>query len=234
MSIGTFLSKSGLNTYFNLTFGLDSIRETENAGNALYEGVRSDDPNTFQATGTSLGFAAGSAASLGIFGIQGLHGSYAQATNRHWMTGEGASARFYSMEKGKMNLIKGPKGSVFNQTLSDAEASSVMKSGTQGKLLFKNGKIGGFKALKGGWKGPVAFGLAMIGATLLPPLIGGVTGKIMDSAWQESIARRQINYDNRFFDTRQQEMSAYQTLGASMDAYRNKLISTSRIYHSRG
>jgi hypothetical protein len=229
MSVGNFLSKSGLNMYFNATFGLDALRETENAATTVLDGVWNNDPNTFQRAGTELGFAAGSIASLGLFGIQGAHGWYSNRINDTWMVKEGSSgASFYHMNKGKMFQRPGPNATT--AALSEDAMKSVMSKGKRGRWV----KNIGFKALKSGWKGPTAFFATLAATTILPPVIGGVAGKIMDSGWQEAMARRQISYDNRFFDTRQQEMSAYQTIGASMQAYHGKLISTSRIYHHAG
>lgn len=240
MSVGNFLSKSGLNMYFNATFGLDALRETENAATTVLEGVWNNDPNTFQRAGTELGFAAGSIASLGLFGIQGAHGWYSNRINDTWMVKEGSSgASFYHMNKGKMFQRPGPNATT--AALSEDAMKGVMSKGTQGRWIkgrgFASMAVGDWKTLGGiarKLRNPAAFFATLAATTILPPVIGGVAGKIMDSGWQEALAKRQINYDNRFFDTRQQEMSAYQTIGASMQAYHGKLISTSRIYHHAG
>ncbi|MDY0199020.1 MAG: hypothetical protein RBR68_14540 [Tenuifilaceae bacterium] len=219
-----FMHQSGLNSYINISMGLDAAHEFSNSAMTVGEGVWNEDPNTFTQAGAQFGYGAGSVASLAAFGA--MSAGFA-ARNRfnpyHSFEGNVYKESFF---RGKLYNINSPGVNIEKEL-----ASKIKGSGTRGFMAK-----GSFKAMSKGLGRFIGIGgtVAAIGALIVPPMLFSAAGKVADSAWQSSIAAKQIKYDNRFFNTQEQEMSAYQTLGASMDAYHSKMISCSRIYRHGG
>lgn len=219
------MHKSGLNTYLNVEMGLDAAHEFSNSALTLADGTWNEDPNTFTQAGMQFGYGAGSLASLGVFGAMGA--------------GFAIQNKVYNTFKYENNLYKEFKplfkesyiASVNGAAVEEELQRKILGSGVRGRMAG-----GAFKAIPKHLGKAIGIGgtLAMFAASIATPIIGGAAGKVVDSAWQSSISARQIKYDNRFFNTQEQEMSAYQTLGASMDAYRSRMISCARVYHHSG
>jgi hypothetical protein len=128
--------------------------------------------------------------------------------------------------------LKGGKFSPMTSSAVIEEASPL------GKAISKYG-IGGLvknesKFIKS--HGFVKGTLPFVGAFLVGQMtrsILGFAGGMVDEAVKDYHRSRRIQYDNRFFNTQRDQMTNYQTLGMAMNNYENRMMSTSRIYHSR-
>lgn len=199
-----------------------------------FGGIYDKDPNAYENIGSSLGNAVGAG---GIFGVtlysslhhwrrKGMQDAFKIASEEGLM---GGNAGIWKV--GANGTLRAPNGKFFTESSKDF--SSVMKT------LKKNGTKGKWSTSKGFMKGlsgkrelGLNLGALAIGAAV--GLVAGYAGKLVDESNQNFLRSKYPQYDNRFFDTREQDMSSYQQLGAAMNTYHNRMVSTARIFHSRG
>lgn len=215
----------GLNTYWNITSVTDPLTEARDVATSFYDNARSNNPNTFSEAGFGIGSVVGSFAAGG-FAIKMAMNDKKQYNLR----GHGYQ------DTVKMNLsddlfLKKRSGDLIH-------SSGLRVNDTQSKFIKKNSSAG---LMKGGhfvknpkiWKGFAGmFGSVAAGMVLGSGL--SVAGSFLDDAAQDDRNRRQMSYDTRYFNTSKYEQSAYDTIGSAMDSMESRMISTARIYHSRG
>ena len=137
------------------------------------------------------------------------------------------STFFHEMSNGGMR----PQGSNLNwgnQTIGPKAIQSVKKHGKSG--VMKNGKF--IKSMN--WKRDIALLVGgPIAVSMGASAVGGFVGRFLDEEVAGRRAGQQMTYDNRFFDSRKYDMNTYDQVGAAMQSYQNKMVSSARIFHSR-
>jgi hypothetical protein len=198
--------------------------------NYLHDANRLD-PNTFQNAGYAGGGLLGAGADFAINGI----GSLAYFGLRH----NGAEAIAHKGTAYTHDMLSG---------MTEARRATIMAEGVEGVFQKNMNPLSRFiskRPFMGGSGAPKGFMRNMgmmkgIGIMTLPLMASmaassamGFAGHIMDQAWESKRMMRQIHYDNRFFDTGKYDQSTYQQVGSAMNNYESKLVSLSRVYHSR-
>lgn len=218
---GSWLHKVGLDSYFNVSMPIDTMKEATEASAGLLENSWEQDPYTFQMAGMGFGTAAGTAALTGA----------AFVTSAHAFAGRGGEEAIRI------------RGHIAERSSFATEESWDLARKTKGA---QKGVVKDYKTLKGlggpnnrrfignFGKGNIAMWGAAIAASIAAPLILGTAGKVMDIASADARSRKAVSYDTRYFNTQQYDQSSYQQLGAAMNNYESKMMSISRIYHSRG
>lgn len=215
----------GLNRFFMLSSAVGAGATAAHGATNFMQDAWNEDPNTFQ----NAGYAAG-----------GVVGEAAFGAAAGWMGYDMWRQRSGKLQGDMTEVLRHQKGSG-SFTYYDPDAKiraglgrkatdvSKMKNVTRGSLST-SGKF--FK--HGAWKRDIL----MLG--LAPMLLGGVAtaglsaaGAFVDSAIQSKKQRDELNYDNRFFDTRQQDANTFQQVGMAMRNYQDTMTSVARIYHSR-
>lgn len=233
---GDLFTMTGLNAYWNYTLVRDPLVEAAHTVTQFANDASSYSPNTFSNAGAGIGSFLGSTGMSAAIGWQ----TYNQYKN--YKSGLGSFKDVYKYKGGvlgqdsifsirKDNTIKNLKGSYFKEGYAyhPEYLDDLKKMSKQGYL-----KRSGDFIKHRGWKMPLAAtGVAMVGA-IAAPMIFSKIGQVIDYAGSQDMNRRKHHYDSSYYNTQQYEQSAYQQVGASMEAMESKMMSVSRIYHSRG
>jgi hypothetical protein len=204
-----------------------------------------DNPNTFRNLGENVGSMAQSTAMTGVnawfagHSWRRLHGQ-----KGHMLTRPSGMTDYYrQVSEGTLqryNPFTGRevKGSA---VISEARLAARAKRG----LGTLKGGVYSSSALKSPWSGQGAFlgelgmmkGIASMAVPMLVMAGGraalGVAGSIVDQALGDYRKSRKAFYDERFFNTEENNMSSYQQIGSAMRTMENRYTNVSRIFHSR-
>ena len=234
---GDLFSMTGLNAYWNYTLVRDPIAEGVHTATQFIDDANSYSPNMFANAGAGIGSTA---ASIGMSSAVGWQ-TYNQWKN--YKSGLGSFKDVYKHSGGilgqdsvfsirKDNTIRTLKGNTgFREKFAyPQEFIDDLKSSNTKGYLKRSGKFISHK----GWKLPLAATVAAVGASVALPWLFSKAGQVLDSAGQASLNRRKHYYNSSYYSTEQYEQSAYQQIGASMQALENKMVSTGRLYHHRG
>lgn len=225
-TVSDLFYKSGALHYFAVASAVGAGTAGINAGMTLLNGANSVDPNTFENTGYAAGAALGAGAQLGL-DVGFLRHSYLRegGTAGYIPKGANTTQGFRSMESLKESGEELGKG--WTKGVKHAEGSGKFNLWSR-----MRGRPGDFSKAFSVGRGLTAFA-APIGIGIAAGAALGFAGKFMDEAWAEHRKSKMPTYDSRFFDTSKYDQSTYQQVGAGMQAYGSKMMSLSRIYHSR-
>lgn len=224
----------GMNRYFVGTSGVATMTGAMHTANSFMQGAWDDDPNKFKQLGSDAADVVGEASMMGmglVLGAQHL---------RSLRANSGAYVNGLTYQKaGEIWHGAGHAG-----TLSDVDMKAALKQkgnfkvNVVGGQPYRAGMKGAVSRLGGtyrpmGWKGNLGMMAAQMAVSIGAKMAFGFAGKVLDEAYSEQRHFRQPHYDNRYFNTKQYDMSSYQQLGAAMDSYENRMMSVARIYHAR-
>jgi len=216
-------------------FAMSATNTAKSAISTTMDGVHDAntiDPNTFERFGQGVGQTMADGISAGFDAAFLIHGTAAhwggQAHHDAYKFFNKSLQRndFYMKEGENMFQLNGT--SKFGGALSKTEAAMIEEKGMAG-VMKNSGRFvrnPGMKLMAGMFVAPLMMSM------LVTPILGAA-GKVMDAAYEESRKRREVNYDHRYIVNQKQDMSTMQSVGAAMDSYQNKMMSMSRIYHSR-
>jgi hypothetical protein len=196
----------GLNRYLTFMGAVSTASVAANTAAQFVQDVHNDDPNKFE----RLGLGLGGLTSEGMF----LGGAMLGAWDQWRQNGlPEAVLKDGTVHAGAHSAIKGGKKGVLN-TKSGLRGGSFIKTNTfiRDTLMFT--------------AAPILAGMA-VGA------LGSMAGRFIDNRIREQKQGSQLNYDNRFFDTRKYDQQTYNQVSRAMEDYADRMVSVARIHHSR-
>lgn len=191
------------------------------------------DRNTFERAGQGVGNTLAGVADVGVAGMWLGHGirRIGAAQKDAFMSKDGGM--FAKTNAGIFNVSANGK---LGSQLAAAEGEHLMANaasrGVIGSGKWYKGAGSGFLK-NAGWKMMAGTVLAPMAMSMLAAPVLGFAGKLVDEMYNQSRKSREVKYDERYIVNQQQDMTTNQSVGAAMDAYQNKMMSMSRIYHSR-
>lgn len=207
-----------------------------------------DGDNPYQTMGGALGDMAYQASYAGVAGYWALD------TAKKLKATQGIKLNNHTFGINKNGTLRNMKS---GKTIFRTKAINAIKSqGREGYFNLKRGKMGSFMEeipvfnrntkFGAGAKGTSFFKRwrpsmgSVVGMALAPIIIGGgmslignVAGKLMDSSMREYRDQRQLNYDDRRFDSGMQDHGSMWKMNNSSQEYQSRIFNTARIYHSR-
>jgi len=224
---------SGAAKYFAIAAGVHATTSAVDSGLGFLKDSNSLSENTFENAGYGLGGVVGG---VGDFAINGV-----------------GTLAYFGLRHGGMDAVS-HNGTIYTKEILDklgeAERNAIMKNGTKGVFNSRQ-TLGGYGMSKLPFMGGKGFkpgfmkNLGMLrglGFVAAPTLIGmgvsaaaGFAGKMMDQSWKNYRDMRNVKYDQRYFEGQgKYDAQTYSALGNAMQDYSSRMVSLSRIYHSRG
>lgn len=230
----------GMTRTFAFMGAVGMVTSGFSAGGQFLDDAWNEDPNKFQRAGYAMGGMVGEGLAVATTAYAGWD-MWRRVGAQDMARVGGKAGPLYNIEKsGGLKLAAGSNAGGFKPSYSAAEASqlkNVVHGQNANSMRFRSG--GKFKTpLSRGFTGNM--GMAMnLGAMIALPIVAGMAasatlgmaGKVLDTVRNESIKGMGLNYDKRYFNTEQYDMSSYQQLGAAMQQQESRAMSVARIYH---
>jgi len=206
----------------------DATKDVSELANLGWDAVVNRDPDGFSKMGSHAATVMADTGMIGLTAWQAVRDTATMGAEEVTVKGF-IKPRFYKQDGEFLKQIS-RKGDLelARMKLGSAEAKNILKTGGK-RYLTKGGRSilrQGF-----GWDIKATFGIMGLG--ILGSMALGAIGSIMDEAHKDSMNFRKIQYDTRYFDTRQADMSSYHQIGAAMQNYSSRMQSVARIYHAR-
>jgi hypothetical protein len=225
-----FGAKININPLFFAMSLADTAKGVGEIGETAWNNALTNDPDGFRKLGEQGGMLGMDALFLGLTAHQSIRDTLGLRGQEVFRTGGAFRGKTFYRENGEM-LERISRRGVAQGTglsLAGAEAKAIIK-GADKRYLLKSG----MSTMRQTWKFDVGVTLGIMGVGILGSAALGAVGGIMDMANADSKSFKRIHYDTNYFDTRKQDMSSYDQIGAAMQNYSSRMQSVARIYHSR-
>lgn len=207
------LLKTGALSYFAIKSAAGVAESALQTGTDGLQQANALDPGTMERAGYNIGSGVASLTQLGV-DLGFLHNSW---------TRYGGATKW--MKNGELfnNAVEGGVKGVFNPGMRSKLTFSAMRPSNPSGFMRNWGLLRGLG---------LTMALPIVAGMALSPALG-FAGKVIGENWAINRKLSDVRYDNRFFQFNKEDVSTSQSVGMALNNYESKIISLSRIYHSR-